>query len=230
MSGTYPAFRWDSRGLRAYAFETGTDGAIYSYDPSRFVNYDRFGIYGINGLTEPNFTTVNEVEQRAMFALTWNGLFIRNSYRNGYVSISPNDDITLYSYGDNKFKRVNAEVQTVVDEYGETYDYVEVNGQDFINLYSIAPGNYYYKDANNIYVQCTNEPYNYIAEIAVDEDKGIYELDNTGSNLSTAIKRGKFGLLATGNDGEEIYGLALYDENGIATVETKSTGTLWLKS
>ena len=147
MSGAYPTFKWDALGLRAYAFETD-NGVIRSYDPTRYVAHDRFGIYGLNGyLTPPELNTVSQVEDKASFALTWNGLFIRASHRDGYVRISPTEDITLHS-----------------------------------------------------------------------------TLNNTD------IIRGKFGLLGENNSGEEIYGLALYAEDGTPTVETKSTGTLWLKS
>ena len=153
MSGAYPTFKWDALGLRAYAYETD-NGVIRSYDPTKYVSYDRFGIYGLSGyLTPPELNTVSQVEDKASFALTWNGLFIRSTHRDGYVRISPTEDITLHS-----------------------------------------------------------------------------TLNNTD------IIRGKFGLLGENNSGEEIYGLALYgpelDENNkpIPTVETKSDGTLWLKS
>ena len=147
MSGAYPTFKWDALGLRAYAYETD-NGVIRSYDPTKYVSYDRFGIYGLSGyLTPPELNTVSQVEDKASFALTWNGLFIRSTHRDGYVRISPTEDITLHS-----------------------------------------------------------------------------TLNNTD------IIRGKFGLLGENNSGEEIYGLALYAEDGTPTVETKSTGTLWLKS
>ena len=148
MSGAYPTFKWDALGLRAYAFETD-NGVIRSYDPTRYVAHDRFGIYGLNGyLTPPELNTVSQVEENANFALTWNGLFIKSSHRDGYVRISPTEDIALYS-----------------------------------------------------------------------------TLNNTN-----AI-RGKFGLLGEDNSGNEVYGLALYAADGVTkTVETKSDGTLWLKS
>ena len=147
MSGAYPTFRWDALGLRAYAFET-SDGIIRSYDPTRFVAHDKFGIYGLSGsLILPTLNTVFDVEENANFALTWNGLFIKSSHRDGYVRVSPAEDITLHS-----------------------------------------------------------------------------TLNNTD------VIRGKFGLLGYTNGGDEIYGLALYGANGAPTVETKSNGTLWLKS
>ena len=160
MSGAYPTFKWDSLGLRAYGFTADDNGNILSYDPSKYVAHDRFGIYGIDGLTNKNFKTVQDVKDNAVFGLTWDGLFIKSVHRDGYVSISSEDDITLKEYyqeGNQKLERI----------------------------------------------------------------------------------RGKFGLLSGGDDnsfGQDIYGLALYspelDENNepVPTVETKSDGTLWLKS
>jgi len=55
MSGAWPTFKWDSLGLRAYGFTSDELGNIISYDPSRYVAHDKFGIYGINGLTNANF-------------------------------------------------------------------------------------------------------------------------------------------------------------------------------
>lgn len=155
MSGAFPTFKWDSLGLRAYGFTADNNGNILSYDPSRYVAHDKFGIYGINGLTNANFQSTQDVKDNAVFGLTWDGLFIKSLHRDGYVSISSDDDITLREY---------------------------------------------YLDAQQ------------------EKQERI---------------RGKFGLLSDGDTnglGQDIYGLALYDTSNNTTVETKSTGTLWLKS
>ena len=155
MCGAWPTFRWDSLGLRAYAYETDQNGSYVNYDPSKYVVFDRFGLYGINGLTNPQFTSTQDVKDSADFGLTWDGLFIRAKHRDGYVSIDSENDITLKEY---------------------------------------------------------------------------YTDQNTGEKAERI--RGKFGLLYPGvqRTDKDIYGLALYDESGNATVETKSNGTLWLKS
>ena len=98
MSGAYPTFKWDSLGLRAYGFTVDNNGNILSYDPSKYVAHDRFGIYGINGLTDANFKTVQDVKDNAVFGLTWDGLFIKSIHRDGYVSIDSENDITLKEY------------------------------------------------------------------------------------------------------------------------------------
>lgn len=95
LSGAYPTFKWDANGLRAYGFTKSGD-TITSFDPTTFVGYDKFGIYGIKDSLNPVFTSLNDVEDNANFALTWNGLFMRSQHINGYVRISPTEDIVLY--------------------------------------------------------------------------------------------------------------------------------------
>jgi hypothetical protein len=115
MNERWPTFKWDASGLRAFAF-TQSNGNISSYNISNYVTFDRFGIYGINGVTNFSPNTVTEIEKQANFALTWNGLFIRSNYRNGYVSVSPNDDITLYSYNSQKFNSIGS-INNISDIY-----------------------------------------------------------------------------------------------------------------
>ena len=95
LSGAYPTFKWDANGLRAYGFTKSGD-TITSFDPTTFVGYDKFGIYGIKDSLNPVFTSLSDVENNANFALTWNGLFMRSQHTNGYVRISPTEDIVLY--------------------------------------------------------------------------------------------------------------------------------------
>ena len=96
MSGAYPTFRWDSSGLNAYGFTTDSQGNILSYDPTRFVNYSRFGLYGVNGLLNPDIDSLEDIENSAAFALTWNGLFMRAQHRDGFVRVSPTEDFAVY--------------------------------------------------------------------------------------------------------------------------------------
>lgn len=96
MSGAYPTFRWDSSGLNAYGFTTDSQGNILNYDPTRFVNYSRFGLYGVNGLLNPDIDSLEDIENSAAFALTWNGLFMRAQHRDGFVRVSPTEDFAVY--------------------------------------------------------------------------------------------------------------------------------------
>jgi len=90
LDGDNPSFRWDTTGLSAYGFnEDGT------YNPATFVRFDKYGIYGIQN--SPNYvvSSLNDVKNNADFGLTWDGFFIKNKYRKGYISISSTDDIQV---------------------------------------------------------------------------------------------------------------------------------------
>lgn len=101
MNGEEPYFRWDHNGISAFWFENTEDGKhTYNLDPNKGVRFDRFGLYGYNldattqneegGSTEYGLTwhpnSIEEAMQRSMFALTWDGLFMRlggGSYKYG---------------------------------------------------------------------------------------------------------------------------------------------------
>jgi hypothetical protein len=64
------------------------------------------------------------------------------------------------------------------------------------------------------YVQCTEDyPYEMLPDY-------VYKTSQGGSSGSVAVKRAKFGMLGRLNNGEELYGLALYNGEGEITVTT----------
>lgn len=241
-NGAYPTFRWDGYGIRALAYTVDENRKVTSYNPSNYVTFDRFGLYGINGLTNFIPNSVTDVEKKANFALTWNGLFIRSNYRSGYVSISPNDDIALYSYGSEKFNSIGL-------------------ASSLDNLYYLDNRSAFYYQENGEYIKCTTESLDslsdkelFIAGHKIAEDSSnnyylyggkfipcvggepedltnnkFYQIDTTNTNGTTAIQRAKFGMTGYDTSGNELYGLALYGSNGNATVTTQSDGTLWLQ-
>ena len=249
-SGAYPTFRWDGYGIRALAYTADENRNVTSYNPSNYVTFDRFGLYGINGITNFIPNSVTDVERKANFALTWNGLFIRSNYRSGYVSISPNDDITLYSYSSQYFGGARTN---------------NLNNDNFDELYYLINRNALYYLDNNIYIKCTTESYqelenknlfvlgyqrinnppehpgeNYyylyngeFIECIGDEptvliNNMVYQKINSGSGI-TPLRRAKFGMLGVDLNNNELYGLALYNQIGKPTVITQSDGTLWLQ-
>jgi hypothetical protein len=83
MNGDHPTFRWDSKGITAYSFatevseETGIE-VDYDYNYNKGVRFDRFGLYGYDGQEQtwaPN--NIEAVKKNSVFALTWDGLFIK---------------------------------------------------------------------------------------------------------------------------------------------------------
>ena len=87
-----PSFRWDKAGISAYKSneETGV------YDLQTFVRYDQYGLYGIKDNGTFKAQSLNDVIDRAHFAVTWDGFFIKNSYpKGGKVEITSDDDFRV---------------------------------------------------------------------------------------------------------------------------------------
>ena len=84
MNGLDPAFVWDSKGITAYDW-TNYDG-VSSIDPTQFVRFDKYGLYGIK---ESNWiaNSMTDVEDDAIFALTWEGLKVVSADNMGTKTI-----------------------------------------------------------------------------------------------------------------------------------------------
>ena len=89
LDGSFPTFRWDSKGISAFEYnDLGTNF-------NKFVRFDHYGIYGIKDIA--NFVPEDEddIWDNASYGLTWKGFFLKSSYSNGYVSISSDEDFQV---------------------------------------------------------------------------------------------------------------------------------------
>ena len=91
MDGESPSFRWDKAGISAYGFGQEDE----EYDLKTYVRFDKYGLYGIKNGENYVATSTEDIKENAHFGITWDGFFIKNSYRDGYVSISSNDDFQV---------------------------------------------------------------------------------------------------------------------------------------
>ena len=115
MAGSFPSFRWDSVGLSAYEFELNEDnktGKNFNY--SKFVRFDQYGLYGINGyanfnplITENGLSGEDKIWNKAHFALTWKGFSLKND--DSSVKITSNNDIQVFAREQERIKigRIN---------------------------------------------------------------------------------------------------------------------------
>ena len=104
LNGSFPSFRWDKDGLSAYEFSYDENtGAPTGFNSSKFIRFDQFGLYGING--HPNFNPLindgavgeDKIKRDASFALTWDGFMLKSSHGDGgYVSITSDNDIQVF--------------------------------------------------------------------------------------------------------------------------------------
>lgn len=81
MNGEIPAFRWDANGISA--FNTWWDGADHqNFQSDKFVRFDKYGLYGIDGEVDGLSwvaENIGEINDKATFALTWDGLRVNHS-------------------------------------------------------------------------------------------------------------------------------------------------------
>lgn len=85
MNYDEPIFRWDSFGISAYDAtwqETDFGTVISGVNTEKFVRFDKYGIYGINGSVNGlswHPTKHESIYEKATFALTWEGLLVKNN-------------------------------------------------------------------------------------------------------------------------------------------------------
>jgi len=86
-----PSFRWDKSGISAYKSKEDE-----TYDLQTYVRYDQYGLYGIKDGETFKAQNLQDVLDKAHFAVTWDGFFIKNSYEDGgRVSITSDDDFQV---------------------------------------------------------------------------------------------------------------------------------------
>ena len=110
LDGQFTTFRWDSKGISAYVPIEG--GGI---NLGKFVRFDHYGIYGVNG--ESNFSPNSEQEiyDKASFGMTWNRFFMKNNKGTGSIEISTDKDIQIKA-GENERIKIGR-----LDENGQQY-------------------------------------------------------------------------------------------------------------
>lgn len=111
--GNFSRFRWDKSGINAYYM--GDAGL----NLAKFVRFDHYGIYGIDGYTNENDEFVpkglDDIKDHALFGLTWDGLFIKNKYGKGQVEISSENDIEVTD-GNQKQRIKIGNIATALDK------------------------------------------------------------------------------------------------------------------
>ena len=101
MDGDNPSFRWDKAGLNAYGLDADGNQA---YDLKTYVRFDKYGLYGIKNDEDYVASSLDDVRNKAFFGITWDGFFIKNSYTDGEVSITSDDDFVVKQNGQNRIK------------------------------------------------------------------------------------------------------------------------------
>ncbi len=98
-----PSFRWDKSGISAYRMRTVPINRAETrevYDLDTYVRFDQYGLYGIKENETFKAQNLQDVIDKAHFAVTWNGFFIKNSYTGGgKVEITSENDFRVLKAG-----------------------------------------------------------------------------------------------------------------------------------
>ena len=120
MNGNNASFLWNEYGLSAFWNHTDATGAVSGVLGEKFVRFDKYGLYGIDGALNADITINGkewypgkfnstltpdeEIEEYSTFALTWQGLKVSSKTPGGNSSIVkigkhvlPSEEIRLIS-------------------------------------------------------------------------------------------------------------------------------------
>ena len=100
-----PSFRWDKSGISAYRSNSETG----IYDLQTYVRYDEYGLYGVKEGGSFKAKNLDDVLDKAHFAVTWDGFFIKNSYDGGgRVEITSDNDFRVLKTNDIEKVKIGA--------------------------------------------------------------------------------------------------------------------------
>ena len=108
MNSSIPSFKWDGKGISAYQFSIDENGIPSGFNTNKFVRFDQYGIYGINGITDFVPSSEDGVWDAASYALTWKGFMLKND--DGSVRITSDQDIQVL-YGEQERIKIGRIVQ-----------------------------------------------------------------------------------------------------------------------
>ena len=143
MNATEPTFKWDSFGISAYDVDWTGGSPNGRVDPSKFVRYDKYGLYGINSAATANVhidgsswhpSSMDEIRQVANFALTWDGLFLRlgnGTYRTDDDQLIPHSAYATLGKVDDK-------IYNTWRSNGIPYYDVNSNAPKFVKIFQVG--------------------------------------------------------------------------------------------
>lgn len=106
--GAHATFRWDKNGINAFDTTRDENDEVLGVNPSTFVRFDQYGIYGMKSSNPDDNSSYDPQEETnglsgedkiwndASFGLTWKGFFLKNKGTdNQQIEISTTKDICI---------------------------------------------------------------------------------------------------------------------------------------
>ena len=204
-----PSFRWDRSGISAYGSSTDQSGNTV-YNLNTYVRYDEYGLYGIKDNSTFKAQSLDDILDKAHFAVTWDGFFIKNSYEGGgRVEITSDNDFrvlnTVNEQENEKIKIGALEwmIPTTDIEIDNNKTYYKNEGGRYVVVSTPVAAEL------NLYYEKTTEPQNDVApslygiriknndgvEVMKTDDNGdltiIGTIEATAANFSQKMTVGK---------------------------------------
>ena len=139
MTGDEPAFYWNAFGLNAFSYDTNNN-----LDRSKFVRFDKDGLYGIHNSSIDGYVwkpeNIGEIEQKATFSLTWEGLKVVGTEGNvtakigkegKYIINVKKDDKTVFGVNGDGVE-ITGKINATGGQIGDVY-VSEVSSKDYVN-------------------------------------------------------------------------------------------------
>lgn len=115
--GAHATFRWDKNGINAFDTTRDENDELLGVNPSTFVRFDQYGIYGMKSSNPDDNSSYDPQEESnglsgedkiwndASFGLTWKGFFLKsNGTDNQQIEISTTNDICVTKDGIERIK------------------------------------------------------------------------------------------------------------------------------
>ena len=183
--GNNPLFRWDNRGLTAYAkdytaYATDRDGTIiensngtYYQENSnkfnKFIRFDSFGIYGYEGSEDfyPLYEDMIWDNNDVKFGLTWKGFFLRGGKTVTNTIIDENEQETTIQN--------NTKLEIVGEENNVKFSLMNGDNENGIEI----------STENDIVVRRENAEIVKIGKLSDELGYGLQIKDTQGGNIFT---------------------------------------------
>ena len=205
-----PSFRWDKAGISAYK-AVGDE----AYDLKTFVRYDQNGLYGIKDGDSLKPYTLEEIKNKAHFAVTWDGFFIKNSYPGGgRVEITSDNDFRVMNIPEGQSSE-QEKIKIGALEWGEGIISPDAPGaMDKPTLYGIRinndAGQTVMKTGDDGNLEITGTIYANAGEI------GGMSVDNTRLRMDHIVFEPGTGIYSDWGE-SSVYPFIISDKDGSAT-------------
>ena len=133
IDGENTSFRWDQYGLNAYGYGQPSG----AYDLKTYVRFDKYGLYGVKDGETFQASSIDDIKKVAHFGVTWDGFFIKNSYTDGYVSITSDEDFQVMVKDPNSEDAYNERIKIgALEQTEDGYKYgIRINNNEGNNVF-----------------------------------------------------------------------------------------------